>query len=307
MTRYNVWPQGLGTIITQLSFLIATGEKTTAVVSNEDNIIFDLKRIFQIPDSVLTIEIGDNGHPDLETDELCTFAPYISPDTISLFGSTFSTQRKKKPCVALSMHHGNGLGENLWPKIMPFNKYATADEYSQIFNQLTQFGYDVVVINSKDINIEQKIYLLNELCEFVIGYEGGLHHLAHCLKVPSIILPWKYNDIGEKPVYPGIYFETHRFHPDKKTYFLNTVEDFLKLDQGQLNQIIEDLYNDRGNNILFDPKTFMIPETLEIYNDGMNLTPRICWCETRGVRVTNFIKEHLPLERMVKYPYKSKT
>lgn len=307
MTRYNLPKDGLGTLIIKMSFLLATGQPTIAVVPNENNLVFDLKRIFKIPDDRLTIELGSNGYPDLETDELCTFAPYFTSDIINLFGKDFGTARKKKPCVALVMHHGTGLGDNLPSRSMPYNKFATANEYNQIFDQLSKFGYDVISINSRDIDVEQKTYLLNELCEFVIGYEGGMHHLAHCLGIPSIVLPWKYNDMGHPPVYPGIYYETHRYHADKKTYFLNTIDEFFNLDQTQLTQLLERLHNNQGNNILFDANTYMIPETLEIFNRHMNLTPRICWCETRGEYTTNFIKQHLPLDRMIKYPYKSTT
>lgn len=308
MNRYNVRPNGLGIIIIQMSFLLAMKKPVVAVVPNTDNIIFDLKRIFKIPDSCLTIEIGTDGYPDLESDELCTYAPYFSSDQVELYGKTFTTQRRQKPCVALAMSHGKGIGTDIQPKIMPYNKFATEEEYNQIFHQLSNFGYDVISINRPEINVEQKTYLLNELCEFVIGYEGGLHHLAHCLKIPSIVLPWKYNDIGGDPVYPGMYYETHRYHADKKTYFLNTVDEFFNLNQTKLKELIESLHNNQGNNVLFDPRTTMDPDTLKIYGPNhLSLEPRVCWCETRGVYTTNFIKEHLPLEHMVKYPYKSMT
>lgn len=306
--RCNIRPAGLGITIIQLSFLLAMRRPVTAVVANADNLVYDFKRIFKIPDSILTIEQGTDGYPDLESDELCTYAPYFFSDRIALFGQDFSTARKKKPCVALAMHHGSGLGEDLPLKGMPFNKFATADEYRQIFDLLTQAGYDVIVINRPNINIEQKIFLLNELCEFVVGYEGGIAQLAHVLKVPTIILPWKYNDMGHDPVYPGILYEPHRYHVDSKTHFLNSVDELLTLSKQDLGQLVECLYNDGGNNILFEPGVTLNPETLEIYTaNGLNLTPRIMWCETRGAYTTNFIKTHLPIENMIKYPLKSKT
>jgi hypothetical protein len=280
----------------------------TAVVSNSDNLVYDFKRIFKIPDSQLVIEPGTDGHPDLESDELCTYAPYFSSDTIRLFGQDFSTARKKKPCVALAMHHGNGLGENMALKGMPYNKFATAEEYHQIFAMLSNAGYDVLTMNRSDVNLEQKIYLINELCDFVVGYEGGIIQLAHVLKVPAMVLPWKYNDMGHEPTYPGIWYEPHRYHVDRRTHFFNNVSDLLSLSKDQLLELVEVLYNNGGNNILFDPGVTLNPDTLEIYNKNhLNLTPRICWCETRGEYTTNFIKTYLPIENMVKYPLKSTT
>ena len=280
----------------------------TAVVANADNLVYNFKRIFQIPDSILTIEQGTDGYPDLESDELCTYAPYFSSDVIKLFGQEFSTARKKKPCVALAMHHGTGLGEDMLLKRMPFNKFATAEEYNQIFNLLTKAGYDVLTMNRSDVSIEQKIYMINELCDFVVGYEGGIAQLAHVLKVPSIVLPWKYNDMGHEPSYPGIWYEPHRYHVDRRTHFLNSIDELLSLSQQDLLALVEQLYNDGGNNVLFDPGVKLNPNTLEIYNKNhLNLTPRIMWCETRGKYTTDFIKKHLPIEHMVKYPLKSTT
>jgi hypothetical protein len=306
--RCNIRPAGLGIIIIQLSFLLAMRRPVTAIVANADNLVYDFKRIFKIPDAQLIVEQGTDGYPDLESDELCTYAPYFSSDTVTLFGKDFDTARKKKPCVALAMHHGSGLGEDLPLKGMPFNKFATANEYRQIFDMLTSAGYDVIVMNRADVDVEQKIFLINELCEFVVGYEGGIAQLAHILKVPAIILPWKYNDMGHAPVYPGILYEPHRYHVDSKTYFLNSVDEFLNLSKHDLDHLVERLHNDGGNNILFDPKVTLNPDTLEIHTaNGLNLTPRICWCETRGAYTTEFIKTYLPIENMVKYRLKSTT
>jgi len=302
---YQIRSQGLGIIITQLSFLLATGRPVTAVVTNTDNLVYDFKRIFQIPDSQLMIETGTHGWPDLETDELCTYAPYLHADHISLFGNQYSTSRKSKPCVAFAMHHGHGLQLD---GAMPYNKFATADEYNLIFQHATDLGYDVVTMNQPGQTLEQKIYLLNELCDFVIGYEGGLGHLAHVLQIPYFCLPWRLNDMGHPGIQPGLWYESHRFHPDRRTWFLHNVEEFVGWDRQQLQQMVEQLYTDQGNNILFQYGTAMDPDTLKIASaDGRDLTPRIMWCETRGSYTTAFVKEHLPIAHMQKYPLKSIT
>jgi hypothetical protein len=308
MNAYRIRPHGLGIIITQLSFLLAMGRPVRAVVVNSDNLVYDFKRIFQIPDSVLTIETGTHGHPDLETDELCTYAPYFRSDSIKLFGTEYSTARKKKTCVALAMHHNGGLTDSSGQYGMPYNKFATADDYNQIFQRLTELGYDVITMNQTSMTAEQKIYALNELCDFVIGYEGGLGHLAHVLGIPYFCLPWRLNDMGQPGIQPGLWYESHRFHPDRRTWFLESVQEFLTWSANDVKAMTDRLYNDGGNNILFDATTSINPDTLEIRGkNNMDLTPRVMWAEDRGVYTTAFVKEHLPLENMVKYPLKSMT
>ena len=305
MWAYRIRPQGLGIIITQLSFLLAQQRRVTAVVENADNLVYDFKRIFQISDSQLTIQSGTHGHADLETDELCTYAPYFHSDNICLFGREYSTTRKKKSCVALAMHHGHGLQP---AGGMPYNKFATVKEYNQIFQHVTDLGYDVVTMNQSAMSLEQKIYILNEMTDFVIGYEGGLGHLAHVLQIPYLCLPWRLNDMGHAGVQPGLWYESHRFHPDRRTWFLKDTQEFLGWDGQPLQHMIDRLYDQGGNNILFDPGTTMDPVTLEIRaGNGQDLTPRIMWCETRGKYTTAFVKEHLPIAHMQKYPLKSMT
>jgi hypothetical protein len=307
-SAYNIRPNGLGIIITQLSFLLAMNRPVIAVVANQDNLVYDFKRIFQIPDSMLTIEQGTHGYPDLETDELCTYAPYFGSPGVQLFGQTYSTARKKKSCVALAMHHNAGLVDPFGHYGMPYNKFATAEEYNLLFEKLTKLGYDVITMNQTGQTLEQKIYMLNELCDFVIGYEGGVGHLAHVLGIPYVCLPWRLNDMGHPGIQPGLWYEAHRFHPDRRTWFLQDVAEFANWNQQQLHNMIDQLYNNGGNNILFDADTYMNPNTLEIKNkNGRDLTPRVMWAEDRGARTTAFIKEHLPVECMQKYPTKSTT
>jgi len=305
---YNIRPNGLGIIITQLSFLLAMGRPVRAVVSNQDNIIYDLKHIFNISDDVLTIELGTHGHPDLETDELCTYAPYFHTDTITLFGKQFATGKRGKPCVALAMHHGRGLSDDHNQQGMPYNKFATAEQYGQMFTKLTNMGYDVITMNQSRVGLEHKCYMLNELCEFVIGYEGGLGHLSHVLQIPYFCLPWQFDDMGNPGRQPGLWYESHRFHADRRTWFLHDADEFLNWNQEELDRKIEQLHDQQGNNVLFESSTTMDPVTLKIKSkNGRDLTPRIMWCATRGVYTTAFVKEHLPLENMVKYPLKSMT
>ena len=296
---YQIRPQGLGIIITQLSFLLALGRPVRAVVDRRDHMAFDFKRIFDIADQHLTIEVGTHGWPDLETDELCSYAPYFH---------SYRNDTKRQRCVAMAMHHGHGLRDSGDHRGMPYNKFATAEEYNAIFEHLTSLGYDVITMNHSSMSLEQKIFMLNELCDFVIGYEGGLGHLAHVLGIPYFCLPWRFNDMGHPGQQPGLWYEAQRFHADPRTWFLTDAAEFLSWNKDKLTHMIDLLYADQGNNILFHPGTTMDPVSLKITaQDGRDLTPRIMWCETRGKYTTAFIQEHLPLANMQKYPLKSMT
>ena len=269
---------GLGVIITQLSFLLACDRHVEYWVPNENNLAAEIKRIWQIPDDRLSIRIGINPQamPNIESDELCVYVSYFHSESLCLDQTTpLNTSRKK--CVAVCMHHGQGLREDITVRGMPYNKFATARQYEILFTLLDRAGYDIITMNSNTMDLKTKTGLLNEMCDCVIGYEGGLHHLAHVLKIPSVILPWKFCDNGDPPIPPGIYFEPHRYHPDRRTWFVmqDADHDILTWSPQQLRDKIDQLYVGGGNNILFDPMTTFDPETLRIRHPQRDLTPRL--------------------------------
>ena len=270
---------GLGVIITQLSFLLYTQRPVELWVPNTDNLAVAIKRIWQIPDDQLTIKIGTNPDaiPNLESDELCAYAPYLFNSSLRLMDRIVPLNPQRKKYAAVCMHHGKGLREDIATREMPYNKFATAEEYEKLFTLIDRAGYDIITMNSATTDLEHKAYLLNEYCDVVIGYEGGLHHLAHLLKIPSIILPWRFCDNGDPPILPGIYYEPHRYHPDRRTWFVmgDVDRELLSWTPEQLKHKINELYQDQGNNILFDPRTTFNPDTLRIRHPYRDLTPRL--------------------------------
>ena len=121
---------GLGVIITQLSFLLACDRHVEYWVPNENNLAAEIKRIWQIPDDRLSIRIGINPQamPNIESDELCVYVSYFHSESLCLDQTTpLNTSRKK--CVAVCMHHGQGLREDITVRGMPYNKLATARQY----------------------------------------------------------------------------------------------------------------------------------------------------------------------------------
>ena len=299
--NYGMRPDGLGIIVIEFCFLLSTNKKIRAFVSNQHHMLYDLKRIFNISDERLTIEFQENciNHP-ASNDLMKTFSSYYAPDTINVFGRTRSTGRRGKPCIGLAMHHGAGisgnntdpLGETQDVKEFPYNKYATYDTYSKIIKLVTDAGYDVITFNNKNVDVEHKAFLLNELCECLIGYEGGAAHLAHMLKVPTIILPWNYWYDGEDHWKDGSVWdpdrvEAHKYHIDSRTYFLKSQEEILSWDSGKLKTIIDILANNGGNNI-------WINETVKWDEENVILDKNNNIKFARFPKATaDFIKEHI--------------
>jgi hypothetical protein len=299
--EYGIRPDGLGIILIELCFLVANKKHSTVYVPTEDHMLYDLKRIFNISDEQMSI-VYDSDRPNhpASSDLLKTFSPYYTPDTVNLFGRTLLTNRRKKPCIGLAMHHGQGLGQNTDPlgeklplKVFPYNKYATYDTYSKIIKFITDAGYDVITFNSKHVDVEYKTFLLNELCECVISYEGGTAHLAHMLKVPTIMLPWNYWYDGDDHWKDGSLWDPERlqamtYHLDRRTYFLKSHEEILAWDINKLNSIIDQLHNEQGNNIWLTKPVVYDTENLSVKISGTHTTFDSFNEVTRA-----FIKEHI--------------
>ena len=137
---------------------------------------------------------------------------------------------------------------------------------------------------------------MNELCDAIIGYEGGMAHLAHLLKIPSIILPYHHD--GKRALYQpdgqvdiDLLHATHKLHIDRRTYFLNSSDEIINWSPAQLRQTIDNLHNQQGNNILFGDTITVDSTTLEVHTciAGLgNISPYLTEFEKL------FIKQHIP-------------
>jgi len=272
-------PAGLGIVIIELSLLLATGRQVNAVVPNKNHMLYDFKRIFGIGDDRLIITYDPNSTNDAASDDLMkTFVPYFTADTVTLFGQPYPVGIRNKPCIGLAMHHAGGsidndntdpLGEQRVLRDFPYNKFATYEVYAKIIKLVTDAGYDVVTLNSPKITVEHKAFLINNLCDCVIGYEGGAMQLAHTLQVPCIILPWNSWIDGHTQWRDGTPWdpervESHKYHVDRRTWFLKTPEEILPWNRDQLKSVINNLYAGQGNNFLFESGTVLDTQTLDV-------------------------------------------
>lgn len=253
---YDVHKLALGDSISFLSMLVNSDYDFHINVDVADHLFFSLKKIYKIPDTKLTVALVENlndsiGFPyhQSATHLISSFSkissPYLGYHLIDLKNETHivNFNKTKKPCILLTCYqdkqHLKNFNRNAtgWPD----NRYHSVEEYSQLFKLIKQAGYEVMTLDNGFIDIEDKIYLLNEYCEAVIGYEGGLCHLAHTLKIPTIMLPWSSNSL----VHP------HSLHIDSRTYFLQNIEEILNWNESDLKNMIEELHDEKTNNIFY--------------------------------------------------------
>ena len=93
--------------------------------------------------------------------------------------------------------------------------------------------------------------------------------LAHTLKVPCIILPWNSWIDGDTHWKDGTPWdpnrvEAHKYHVDRRTWFLKTPEEILSWNRDQLKSLINNLHNGAGNNFLFGQDVVLDLPTLQV-------------------------------------------
>lgn len=231
------WCKGLGTELCVLSTLLDYGVHQLNINKQLNNKNFELyKKIFNIPDNVLTIN-----HTDILQDE-------ISPsDLFKVFSPYYTIPRpsKSRQYIGLACYHNGTVLDN--PGLeYPECKFYSSEEYSKLYTFLKKLGWEVITLDSRDISLEDKVYLITNFCECVIGYEGGIAHLCHMLDVPYIMFPWR------KP------FDVKLLHIDKKTYFLDSFDQILRWSAEDLDKCISNLNNSISNNELINNKNFIL-------------------------------------------------
>jgi hypothetical protein len=256
----NHWRKGLGTQLCALSAFVHAGVKEIEV--NDMAIYNALTENKQILNLDITITmIANEGLID----------PLNPDDCFKLFSPYYKKPRsngRRKPYIGLACydsaeHVFDSTNQDL---SYPFNKLYPLENNADIFKIIKRAGYDVVTIDSKDATRAEKAWIVENLCECVIGYEGGIAHLSHMLNVPYIMLPWRHNGGLEQLL-----------HLDNSTYFLNSVHELLNWinnDKHKLNDTINALNQGRGNNkFLRGERGVVIDENIGLKDNEGNLIP----------------------------------
>ena len=273
-------PGGLGDAIGMLSVFLAS-KNHVEVTETDPYLCQQLKDIFQISDQRLIVKKVDQiPNPDRWMSlKSKLFVPYFTCDTINVFGQQFKINRyakKKRPCIALAAYsdqHVADLVDSHHRVDFPFNRVYSRSDWTKIYEFCMQMNYDVIYVNSTEMTLEQKIYLLNELCDAVICVEGGLAHLAHLLRIPCFILPWHHWIDGSLES-PYLVYAAHNLHVDSRTWFLKGVQELTSWTRSEFDDKIDALYHDQGNNAYLDG-------TLKIdYQNLRTLAPLHTWLDT---------------------------
>jgi len=239
--------RGLGTNVTIFSVFANSAIPVTVTTEYHGSRWFKtMKDVFDVPTlAVIEKDKLENDKIPLIGDLSKIFNSYPKVDIIKLFGQKLKVGKPNKPCIGLACYNDSNevfdssnfeKGTYLYPK----NRWYPVEYWTEVFQFAKKMGYDVITFDSRKIDIETKIFMLNELCDVVIGYEGGIAHLAHLLKVPVIMLPWHT---------PSLI--CHFLHLDSTTYFLNSAEELLTWTPVHFQNILNDLKNNNGNNRVF--------------------------------------------------------
>lgn len=259
---YTTSAMAVGMSISFLSMLMNSNYNFHIKVDSPHHSLIPLKKIYNITDEKLSISVTDDMTDNIfwELSDVGKLtSPYISPEYVNLKDQQIKLGIKSdKPCIALAcyqdakhLEHFDSTDYN-WPN----NRYWSIEQYSKIFELIKKAGYEVITLDNHSINLEDKVYWLNEYCDAVIGYEGGLCHLAHTLKIPSIILPWRPYES---------FLNIDSLHLDKRTYFVRTIEEINIWTKHDLLEIIEQLKNEITNNIFYTGTVFFAPDFSEYY------------------------------------------
>jgi len=201
------------------------------------------------------------------SDSIKFFSPYIDIDEVDLFNETFRLGYPDKghKAIGILMSNGSpGTAETKAKNEHPWNRYYGPEVYSKIIQLCSDAGYDIITLDSPWMEMRDKMYQISQLCDCVIGYEGGMMHLAHILKTPTIILPWHHLSNGDppddnfsyfiNPKIPGVKYAAHMFHLDKRSYFPTSPDVVASWTPTILKSMIDILRQGGGNNVFLKNK-----------------------------------------------------
>ena len=292
--EYEIDNCGLGTTISLLSLFFHTNKSIILHAPTNYKILREVKSVFDIPDEKLTVITQESipnsitNRPEHFVSDYCKFwSPYFFADTVTVLEKKYITGKKDKPCIGIVTN--NGWWANEFPSNgVPFHRYYPKDVWLKIIDLILSSGYDIISLNGIAQTLEEKTYLVNELCDAVIGTEGGICHLAHLLKVPCIIMPWHHHEDGSDPHPDGsLLYVPHKMHLDRRTYFVKSVEEISSWDSDILRKTIRNLYSEQGNNVFINNKLHVNTRHLSVNTGTSANQAQLTEWET------NFVKTYI--------------
>jgi len=266
------WESALGTTLGILSFFesIQKDKQPLSIYVPPNTEIIELSKIFQFPKEIEFINWEPyHGNklpmgPDIFHDHIKMFSPYFKRDSVNVNGKEYELSYKKKPCIGITSTNGRNNDFDPDPKNHSFPKcrYFSDATYLKIVMLAKQAGYDIIELNSLGVPLADKVYQISQLCDCVIGYEGGIMHLAHILKTPTLMIPWHADEGGITEDYQMIFtvaesefqyikHKAHLLHLDEHTHFFDSEKDLFNLTPDNLHELINNTRNGLNNNVFF--------------------------------------------------------
>jgi len=266
---------GLGTGLGLLSVINASDRKAPVVltVNRMNHWLFEFVDAVKAIKSKVYVKYASEFDefmvplkPGTLSDGVKFFSPYIDIDEVELFGEKFKLGEsgKDRKAIGILMSNGSpGTEEAKATNSHPYHRYYSQETYLNIIKLCVDAGYDIITLDSPWIPMRDKMYQISQLCDCVIGYEGGMMHLAHVLKTPTIILPWHHLAHGEppsdfsyfgNPKIPAVKYSAHMYHLDKMSYFPDSPDTILNWSPPKLKAMIEALRRGLGNNYFLKNK-----------------------------------------------------
>jgi len=229
------WFRGLGTELCAFSSFANSGVGTLFVAGDPNYHSFSrYKKIFNVSDSQLRLKkysehlLDDSTFVDPQ-DLFKLYSPYVIKERVS----------KTRKFVGLSCYHNADFMFDCTDMNItyPHSKLYPIEIYQKLFQVIKSWGYDIITFDAKETSIEDKADIIYNMCDFVIGYEGGIAHLAHMLDTPTVILPWRVDTVMPELL-----------HLDKKTYFCQSVNEVFNWSKVDIAEVLEKLNSKETNN-----------------------------------------------------------
>jgi hypothetical protein len=249
----NTHSVGLGDNLCLISLLASISEPVELRVDHRHDTYERLcryKKIFMISDDKLRIVRSDvNGDFKNTGWPLKINRDYYRPPAVEVNGSVLNTsneKHKEKRCIALAAFYDTPPEDN--KNEWPWCKRRGLEYWAKMFVYFKSLHYDVITVDRHMFDLENKIETIIKNCKAIVGYEGGMSHLAHMLNVPLLLVDWTY----PAPSTNLDRFHCEFVHQSKSMYILRDDEELFSWTDNQLESVLHGLRQGRTNNRLIN-------------------------------------------------------
>jgi hypothetical protein len=306
---------GFGDMLCLISLLCDVTEPITLYSNNRETYYDRLKhltKMLNVPESKLKILPTENEGNFSGAYHVRTVSEYFYPDHLTIDGKRIKVNdpSRKKTFVGLCMYNGDGFIDKDWnfwrnnEHLVPVNegssrtdripqcKWRSIEYYSKIFAMLRRCDYEVITFDQQTM-MEPKIRFMLEHCNAVIGYEGGMAHLCHMLKIPYLMFKYR-----PSPDVDDLYgpFTQESIHRGAYTHFVEDDETLINLNKRDLETIITNLKQGIHNNRLVKGEVNMIfdkgiSSNVSFVDKNNNVLYRGKFGPQMSVEASNFINK----------------